>query len=171
MRTKQANILTDAILLVFRVNGQLLGAGDALVVPLGLTSARWQMLGAVALGGHALTAPQIAAVMGVSRQGAQKQLNVLVAQGLMEALPNASHKRSPLYALTSKGRAAYAAADKLQAKWANGLAKGMSSAELESARRLLAELSGRLARSSGNEHWSSVKRRKGDDDANLRRNG
>jgi hypothetical protein len=55
------------------VNGQLLAAGDRLVEDLNLTSARWQMLGAIALADSPHTAPQLAARMGVSRQGAQKQ--------------------------------------------------------------------------------------------------
>ena len=40
-----AKLLTEIVLLVFRVNGRLLSAGDRLVGDLGLTSARWQMLG------------------------------------------------------------------------------------------------------------------------------
>ena len=41
--------LTDLVLAVFRLNGRLLTAGDRLVSDLGLTSARWQVLGAIAL--------------------------------------------------------------------------------------------------------------------------
>ena len=41
--------LTELILETFRLNGRLLAAGDALVRDLGLTSARWQILGAIAL--------------------------------------------------------------------------------------------------------------------------
>jgi predicted ArsR family transcriptional regulator len=78
-------LLTDVILLIFRVNGQLLVAGDRLVEHLHLTSARWQMLGAVALSPSLRTAPQLAAAMGVTRQGAQKQLNLLLETGLVEA--------------------------------------------------------------------------------------
>jgi hypothetical protein len=40
---------TALILEVFRFNGRLLAAGDKLVANLGLTSARWQVLGAIAL--------------------------------------------------------------------------------------------------------------------------
>ena len=41
--------LTGLVIEVFRLNGDLLAAGDALVGDLGLTSARWQVLGAIAL--------------------------------------------------------------------------------------------------------------------------
>ena len=90
-----AAAITRLTLMVFRLNGVLLHWGDKLVEPLGLTSARWQMLGAIVLAGTPLTAPQVGAAMGVTRQGAQKQLNLLLEQGLVEARPNAAHRRSP----------------------------------------------------------------------------
>lgn len=43
------NAVTELILETFRLNGRLLAAGDALVANIGLTSARWQVLGAIAL--------------------------------------------------------------------------------------------------------------------------
>jgi len=103
--------VTQLVLSVFRLNGVLLQWGDQLVAPLGLTSARWQMLGAIALAGTPLTAPQVGEAMGVTRQGAQKQLNLLLEQGLAEAHPNPAHRRSPLYALTPQGLALYRKAD------------------------------------------------------------
>ena len=47
--TPGGEALTGLVLAVFRLNGQLLAAGDRLVADLGLTSARWQVLGAIAL--------------------------------------------------------------------------------------------------------------------------
>lgn len=107
--------MTHLTVTVFRLNGMLLHWGDQLVAPLGLTSARWQMLGAIALAGTPLTAPQMGEAMGVTRQGAQKQLNLLLGLGLVEALPNPAHRRSPLYALTPQGWALYR---KVDATWA-----------------------------------------------------
>jgi len=117
-----AAAVTQLVLRVFRLNGVLLHWGDQLVAPLGLTSARWQMLGAIALAGTPLTAPQIAEAMGVTRQGAQKQLNRLLEQGLVEARPNPAHRRSPLYVLTPQGLALYRQADALWAAQAIELA-------------------------------------------------
>ena len=90
-----AKLLTEIVLLVFRVNGRLLSSGDRLVRELGLTSARWQMLGAVALSDRPGTAPQLAARMGMTRQAAQKQLDLLIDDGLVAAEPNPGHARSP----------------------------------------------------------------------------
>ena len=105
--------ITQLTLTAFRLNGVLLHWGDRLVAPLGLTSARWQMLGAIALAGTPLTAPQIGEAMGVTRQGAQKQLNLLVEQGLVASHPNPAHRRSPLHALTPQGHELYDQADDL----------------------------------------------------------
>lgn len=105
--------VTALTLAVFRLNGVLLHWGDRLVEPLGLTSARWQVLGAIALADTPLTAPQVGEAMGVSRQGAQKQLNLLLEQGLVEARPNPAHQRSPLYVLTQQGSKLYRQADAL----------------------------------------------------------
>lgn len=148
MRTQAAELLTEIILAVFRTNGRLLSTGDALVAPLGLTSARWQVLGAVAMSDKPLSAPQIATVMGTTRQGSQKQINLLVEEGLLEAQINPTHKRSPLYALTKRGRNIYAELDRTQARWANQLAKSLSIDDLAAARRVLELVSERLETSS-----------------------
>lgn len=128
-----AAAVTQLVLRVFRLNGVLLHRGDQLVAPLGLTSARWQMLGAIALAGTPLTAPQIAEAMGVTRQGAQKQLNMLMEQRLVEARPNPAHRRSPLYVLTPQGLALYRQADALWAAQAVELAALIPSAQAHAA--------------------------------------
>lgn len=148
MRTRAAELLTELILAVFRTGGRLLSNGDALVAPLGLTSARWQVLGAVALSDAPLPAPKIATIMGITRQGAQKQINLLVEEGLLEPLLNPTHRRSPLYALTKRGRNVYAALDRTQVRWANQLARGLPIDDLAAARRVLDVLSERLEASS-----------------------
>ncbi|MNT16304.1 transcriptional regulator SlyA [compost metagenome] len=122
----------------------MLEAGDALVRPLDLTSARWQILGPLALSGSPLTAPQIASAMGISRQGAQKQLNLLMKDRLVEQRPNPQHERSPLYVLTAEGSATYAKADHLWTQMAEQLAKGLSLDDLQAAVRVLMHLERRL---------------------------
>ena len=137
-------LMTEIVLLVFRVNGRLLSAGDRLVGDLGLTSARWQMLGAVALSDHPRTAPQLAARMGMTRQAAQKQLDLLKEDGLVAAEVNPGHARSPLYVLTRKGTSLYASTERVQTAWANRLAESLSIRDLETTKQLLDTLSTRL---------------------------
>lgn len=129
--------VTQLALSVFRLNGVLLHWGDQLVAPLGLTSARWQMLGAIALAGKPLSAPQLGEAMGVTRQGAQKQLNLLIEQGLVEAHPNPAHRRSPLYALTPQGLALYRKADAIWTAQAAKLASLIPAAQASTATRTL----------------------------------
>lgn len=133
----EAAILTDIMLAVFRVNGRLLEKGDQLVGSLNLTSARWQVLGAVALAGKPLSAPQIAEAMGITRQGAQKQLNKLEEDGFFEQSLNPRHQRSPLYALTELGKRTFAKAMALEAAWANGLVAGLALQDLKKTQQTL----------------------------------
>lgn len=133
----EAAILTEIMLAVFRINGRLLEKGDQLVEPLKLTSARWQVLGAVALAGKPLSAPQIAEAMGITRQGAQKQVNKLEEDGFFEQNINPRHQRSPLYALTELGMRSFAKAMDLEALWANGLVAGLTLQDLRKTQQTL----------------------------------
>ena len=142
--TPKAQTLTDIMLTVFRLNGRLLEKGDELVKTLGINSARWQLLGAVALACKPLSAPQIAEAMGVTRQGAQKQLNKMVAEGFFEPQANPHHERSPLYALTKKGQLTIEEAMSRQTVWATSLAVGLAHDDLKHALKLLNQLHQRL---------------------------
>jgi DNA-binding MarR family transcriptional regulator len=143
-RTSEGAEATEMILSTFRANGLLLAAGDRLAAEHGLTSARWQVLGAIALAQRPLTVPQIARRMGLTRQSVHTTVNRLLADGLVELVPNADHRRSQLVRLTELGEARYGAIDEKQAVWVNELAAGLRRSELETAARVLDELCGRL---------------------------
>lgn len=143
--SKSIDAVTEIVLSVFRLNALLLEHGDRLVKPLSLTSARWQVLGAIAMAGEPQTAPQIAATMGGTRQGVQKQLNLAVAEGLIESHANPWHRRSPLHALSAKGQAAYDQAMVLQRVWAKSLGQGLPLSELLRAKQVLAALEHHLS--------------------------
>jgi DNA-binding MarR family transcriptional regulator len=143
-RTPTGEAATQVILSTFRANGLLLDAGDLLAADEGLTSARWQVLGAIALAARSLTVPQIARRMGLTRQSVHATVKRLVRDGLLELTPNADHRRSPLVALTTSGRAKYEAIDARQARWINELARGIGRSDIETASRVLNELCRRL---------------------------
>ncbi|KMO09704.1 MarR family transcriptional regulator, partial [Methylobacterium indicum] len=84
---------------MFRLNGDLLTAGDALVDDLGLTSARWQVLGAVALSPVPLPVAHIARNMGLTRQAVQRVVDDLHEVGFVRIDPNPHHRRAHLVAL------------------------------------------------------------------------
>jgi DNA-binding MarR family transcriptional regulator len=140
MPVDTSEAITGVMLAIFRLNGLILSRGDQLTDEFGLTSARWQVLGAIALSGGPQGVPDIADRMGVTRQGAQKQVNMLEQDGMLAKRPNPRHQRSPLYALTAKGRAAY---DEIMVKYAawtdelaNGAAPGIYAQTLEGLRYL-----------------------------------
>jgi DNA-binding MarR family transcriptional regulator len=143
-RTPEGQATTQVILSTFRANGLLLAAGDLLAADEGLTSARWQVLGAIALAQRPLTVPQIARRMGLTRQSVHATVGRLVRDGLLELAPNADHRRSPLVCLTKPGSTTYAATDRRQAAWANRLAGGISRKDLETTARVLDALCRRL---------------------------
>lgn len=143
-RTSEGEATTDIVLATFRANGLLLAAGDDLAGEEGLTSARWQVLGAITLADRPLTVPQIARRMGLTRQSVHVTINRLVEEGLLELAPNADHRRSQLVRLTEVGTAKYSAVDARQAVWVNRLAGGIGRAQLETTARVLDELCRRL---------------------------
>jgi DNA-binding MarR family transcriptional regulator len=143
-RTSEGEAATDVVLATFRANGLLLAAGDDLAGTEGLTSARWQVLGAITLAARPLSVPQIARRMGLTRQSVHVTVNRLVDEGLLERAPNADHRRSPLVRLTEVGTVKYSAIDARQAVWVSRLAGGIGRAQLETTARVLDELCRRL---------------------------
>lgn len=143
-RPTQSEILTDIMLEIFRLNARLLEKGNQIVAPLGMTSARWQVLGAIALSGKAVSCPQIAAAMGITRQGAQKQLRLAHEDHLVAIQQNPRNLRSPLYELTTAGRDAYGKAMDRQAVWSKALARGIAPSDWQTTLTVLRELDARL---------------------------
>jgi DNA-binding MarR family transcriptional regulator len=140
--TKAASAFTDLILETFRFNGRLLAAGDRLTKPLGLTSARWQVLGAIE--GQSLSVAQIARKMGLARQNVQRLANELEKAQMVEYLPNPDHKLAKLVRLTERGRAAMQDLGQRQQRWANRTTATVSAAEIQAAVALLVKLRLRL---------------------------
>jgi DNA-binding MarR family transcriptional regulator len=143
-RTPEGDAATDVVLETFRASGLLLAAGNRLAAQEGLTAARWQVLGAVALAGRPLTVPQIARRMGLTRQAVQASVNRLLGEALVETGENLDHRRSPLIRLTELGKQKYAALDRRQIRWINELSAGLEISDLANAARLLHDLCGRL---------------------------
>ncbi len=136
--------VTALILETFRLNGALLAAGDRLTADIGLTSARWQVIGAIALAGTPLPVAQIARNMGRARQSVQRVVDELAGDGLVAFAANPNHRRAKLVILTDHGRSAYRAAMVRQAPWANGLGAGLSPAAIDDAFRIVRTLRRRL---------------------------
>ena len=135
--TPEGAALTELVLEIFRLNGALLAQGDRLVGDIGLTSARWQVIGAAALSPVPLSVAAIARNMGLTRQAVQRVANDLEQAGLVRFAPNPHHRRAQLVVLTAAGTAAYRAAVARQAPWANRIAAGLDHRRIRAARALL----------------------------------
>ncbi len=143
-RTPAAARVTELILEVFRLNGRLLAAGDRLVGDLGLSSARWQVLGAIDAGPR--TVAQIGRAMGLTRQAVQRVVNELEAEGIVELTDNPEHRRARLVRLSPQGRRGLDEATRRQAGWVNRLSRGLDRGTTQQALDLLRELRQRLER-------------------------
>ncbi len=131
--TRAGAAMTDLVLETFRLNGRLLAAGDRLVKPLGLSSARWQVLGAIHLSETPQTVAWLARSMGLTRQGVQRIANELEKEGLVAFIPNPNHRRAKLVIFTEKGRCVYQAADNNQVEWVNTLSRSFDIEDIKFA--------------------------------------
>ena len=143
-RTPGGTALTDLILELFRLNSRMLVAGDRLVAGLGLTSARWQVLGTIVAAERAQPVAWLARDLGAARQNVQRIVNDLVKEGLVAFAANPHHRRAPLVVLTDKGRSTFEAAMRLQAPWVNQLSAGLRAEDIETTRGVMKALRRRL---------------------------
>lgn len=139
-RTPTGTALSDTIFDLLRLNSRLLSAGDRLVAGLGLTSARWQILGTMVAAERAQPVAWIARDMGANRQNVQRIVNDLERDGLVEFQPNPHHRRAQLVVLTDKGSRAYDDAMRLQTPWVNELSEGLQPEDIEATRRVVSTL-------------------------------
>jgi len=145
-RTPAGEALSGLMLDLFRLDSLLLTAGDRLVAPLGLTSARWQVLGAIVADERPQPVAWLARNLGANRQNVQRIVNDLHGEGLVGFQANPHHRRAQLVVLTDKGRRAYDAAMRLQVPWINGLSDGLSVKDIDTVRRVVAALRQKLER-------------------------
>lgn len=139
-RTPGGEAVTDLVLDLFRLNNQLLSAGDRLVAPLGLTSARWQILGAIVAADYPQPVAWLARNLGAHRQNVQRIVNDLAKEGLVGFEANPHHRKAQLVVLTKKGKQTFDEAMRLQAPWSNSLADGLTVKDIETAHRVMLAL-------------------------------
>lgn len=136
--TDRGQEFSELLLEIFRVNGLLLSAGDALARPAGLTSARWQVLGVVDHG--PVTIAEVARTMGLTRQTVRQTAVSLASAGMLDYEDNPRDRRARLLVLTPRGRTALRSVERRQAAWANQVAARTSLSDLRSAIGILRDL-------------------------------
>lgn len=130
-RNSGGDAVSEMLLTTFRLNGAFLAAGDEVSAPSGLTAARWQVLGTLMWG--KMTVSGIAREMGLSRQAVQRIANVLANEGMVAFIDNPADKRAKLAVATEAGRAAITSLSERQHRWANAVAEGLDTGEIERA--------------------------------------
>jgi len=102
--TPKGRLFTDILTEVFRLRSRLVESAEDIAARAGLTSAHWQILGAVE---HA-AAPvaQVARNLGLTRQAVQETADAMARDGLIEFIDNPDHKRARLMVPTTKARKA-----------------------------------------------------------------
>lgn len=143
-RTPAGEALTNLMLDLFRLSSRLLTDGDRLAAGLGLTSARWQILGAIVEAERPQPVAWLARDLGANRQNVQRIVNDLHSEALVAFETNPHHRRAQLVVLTDKGRRSFDAAMELQAPWVNGLSEGLSVKDLQTVHRVVAALRKKL---------------------------
>ena len=126
-----ASSLTRLVLLVFRLNGLFLDAGDRLAAPVGQTSARWQVMGVIDHG--PMTVAGVARAMGLRRQSVLRTADLLVADGIAVYRDNPRHRRARLLALTPRGRRALRTIERAQRAWAREIGAAVGATPLARA--------------------------------------
>jgi DNA-binding MarR family transcriptional regulator len=144
VHSPKRKLFLDLVRAIFRLNGLLLADGDRMAEGVGLTSARWKVIGIVALTSAGVTVPGIARALGQSRQAVQRITDVMQTDGLVRYEANPRHKRSSLVQLTDHGQQVYNELRSVQDPWAIGHTEDTTVEELESALRLMQRLINRM---------------------------
>ncbi len=140
--TPEGKQFTSLLLEIFKLNGLLVLEGDRITKELGLSSARWKVLGALAEKNDSMTVPAIANKMGQTRQAVQRLANEMARDDLLFFQENPHHKRAQLLNLTVKGKEVFKKLEAKQIPWANNIAKEFSETELQQALVTLQKLTG-----------------------------
>jgi DNA-binding MarR family transcriptional regulator len=143
-RTAAGDAVTDLMLDLFRLNSLLLTAGDRLVARLGLTSARWQILGTIVATERPEPVAWLARTLGANRQNVQRIVNDMHRDGLVAFEANPHHRRAQLVVLTDKGRQTFDAAMRLQAPWINSFSDGLSVKDVHATHGVITALRQKL---------------------------
>ena len=124
---------------IYELAGRLRDYGEAIAQTIGQTQARWQVMSAAA-SDRPLTVPQIARVLGVTRQNVQRIADLLVAEGAAEYRGNPDHRASPHLVLTRRGQVALGRLTKAAGGYHDRIARKLSAADTVSLQRGLRRL-------------------------------
>lgn len=127
-RTPAGDAMSELVVHVFRLNGLLTAAGDAIADPVGQSTARWRVLAAI--DEEPMTVAQIARAWWLARQSVQRLADLLVDDGLARYEDNPTHRRAKLVRITPRGAKTLRRIRLAQKAWADQLGAEIGEAEL-----------------------------------------
>jgi DNA-binding MarR family transcriptional regulator len=122
--TAKGRAFRDVLAEVFRLRAVLVASSERIAESAGLTSARWQILGAVE--DSPATVAHVARTLGLTRQTVQETADAMAREGLVTFTDNPDHKRSRLMTPTAGGRRALDALRPRQIAFANLLGASLT---------------------------------------------
>lgn len=142
---KDPTIVRDLVISVFALNGRMVETGNQLTQDVGLTTASWQVLGALGYSPVPLPVAHIARNMGLSRQSVQRVVDLLENKGFVRFAPNPHHQRAKLVVLTASGRAALHAAEAAEEPLNQAVLEQIGGERIAAAIAVLSEMNKALA--------------------------
>jgi len=100
--TPKGRLYRDVLVELFRLRAVMLESSERIAASAGLTTARWQILGAVAA--TPATVSDVARGLGLTRQAVQETADAMERDGLVEFAANPHHRRARLLAATARAR-------------------------------------------------------------------
>jgi DNA-binding MarR family transcriptional regulator len=135
--TSTSDTLSRLVIETFRLGDALSFHGDHLVADIGLTLARWSVLGQMDLEKKPASVAQLARNLRLSRQAVQRIANEMRACGLVEYQANPHHARAQLVVFTPEGREALAGAMQRQDAWMQTIKKSLPDEDVAGAIKVL----------------------------------
>jgi DNA-binding MarR family transcriptional regulator len=123
---------------IYELAGRMREYGETIARTVGQTQAHWQVMSAASAAPH--TVPQIARILGVTRQNVQRIADMLVADGSAAYQDNPDHRTSPHLVLTGRGRAALDRLSKAASGYHARLARKLPPSEVAVLQRGLRRL-------------------------------
>jgi DNA-binding MarR family transcriptional regulator len=123
---------------IYELAGRMREYGETIARTVGQTQARWQVMSAAAA--KPRTVPQIARILGVTRQNVQRIADMLVADGSAAYQDNPDHRTSRHLVLTERGRTALDRLSKAASGYHARFARKLRPAEVVALQRGLRRL-------------------------------
>lgn len=138
--------MRSLVIAVFALNGRLVETGNQLVRQAGLTTAWWQVLGAIGYSPAPLPVAHVARNMGLARQSVQRVVDLLEERGMVRYQANPHHRRAKLVMLTVVGRSALDAAEAVEEPLNRAVLKQIGGDRIGIALDVLTEMNTLIAR-------------------------